>query len=85
MKPVAAHGQVPWSRPLSFSSPPSVVNAASLAPIRDSKLLSPRQRDRCYDLVLDNAAFWGVGSVRLAGDRQDWDSERHAQSPWRWQ
>ncbi|MHB1318790.1 MAG: ribonuclease HII [Anaerolineae bacterium] len=34
-----------------------------LAPIRDSKLLSPRQRDRCYDLVLDTAAFWGVGSV----------------------
>lgn len=38
-------------------------HSTSLAPIRDSKLLSPRQRDRCYDLVLDTATFWGVGSV----------------------
>jgi ribonuclease HII len=43
---------------------PAICNSMPcLSPIRDSKLLSPRQRDRCYDLVLDTAAFWGVGSV----------------------
>ena len=31
--------------------------------VRDSKLLSPRQRDRCYDVILEMAAFWGVGAV----------------------
>ncbi len=35
--------------------------AADLAPVRDSKLLSPRQRARCYDLVLEHALAWGAG------------------------
>ncbi len=40
--------------------------AAALAPVRDSKLLSPRQRARCYDLVLEHALAWGAGAVPAA-------------------
>ena len=39
----------------------------SLSLVRDSKLLSPRQRDRCYDAILEMAAFWGVGAVSSEG------------------
>jgi ribonuclease HII len=38
----------------------------ALAPVRDSKLLSPRQRDRCYTLILAHCSSWGVGSVPAA-------------------
>ncbi|MFH1086493.1 MAG: ribonuclease HII [Chloroflexota bacterium] len=37
--------------------------ATALAPVRDSKLLSPRQRERCYDLVAQAALAYGVGTV----------------------
>jgi ribonuclease HII len=37
--------------------------AGALAPVRDSKLLSPYRRACCYDLVLENALAWGVGAV----------------------
>jgi ribonuclease HII len=32
-----------------------------LALVRDSKLLSPRQRDRCYDAILERALAYGLG------------------------
>ncbi|MFO7697979.1 MAG: ribonuclease HII [Anaerolineae bacterium] len=60
-------GRGAWAGPVVAAAvvfePAIFSRAAGLSPIRDSKLLSPRQRDRCYDLVLDTAAFWGVGSV----------------------
>ncbi|NLX43938.1 MAG: ribonuclease HII [Chloroflexi bacterium] len=31
--------------------------------VRDSKLLTPRQRDRCYDLILESADYLGTGVV----------------------
>lgn len=33
----------------------------SLAPVRDSKVLSPRQREACYELVIRYASGCGVG------------------------
>lgn len=35
----------------------------TLDPVRDSKLLTPAQRDACYELVLGAAVCWGVGAV----------------------
>ncbi len=40
--------------------------ASILAPVRDSKLLTPRQRDICYDLILQIAVSHGVGAVPAA-------------------
>jgi ribonuclease HII len=34
--------------------------------VRDSKLLSPRQRDACYECVTTIATCWGVGIVSAA-------------------
>ena len=34
-----------------------------LAPVRDSKLLRPRVREVCYDLIAANALAWAVGSA----------------------
>ena len=34
--------------------------------VRDSKLLSPRQRETCYDLITKLATCWGVGIVSAA-------------------
>ncbi|MBU0646475.1 ribonuclease HII [Patescibacteria group bacterium] len=33
--------------------------------LRDSKLLSSRQRDQLYDLIIDKAAAWAAGSVSV--------------------
>ena len=43
--------------------PCSPALAGVLAPVRDSKLLSPRQRAVCYDLVVAQACGFGVGMV----------------------
>jgi ribonuclease HII len=40
--------------------------AQELRLVRDSKLLSPRQRDACYDLITMLATFWGAGVVSAA-------------------
>lgn len=32
-----------------------------LAPVRDSKLLTPQARERCYDLIIEHALDYGVG------------------------
>jgi len=32
-----------------------------LEPVRDSKLLTPQARDRCYDLIVEHALDYGVG------------------------
>lgn len=34
-----------------------------LEPVRDSKLLTPQARDKCYDLIVEHALDYGVGSV----------------------
>ena len=34
-----------------------------LASVRDSKLLTPRQRERCYALILENALAYGAAAV----------------------
>ncbi len=34
-----------------------------LSPVRDSKLLTPRRRDVCYELIVRYALAYGVGSV----------------------
>lgn len=34
-----------------------------LSPVRDSKLLTPRRRERCYGLILRHASDYGVGLV----------------------
>ncbi len=36
---------------------------ARLAPVRDSKLLTPLQRERCYALILENALAYGAAAV----------------------
>jgi ribonuclease HII len=60
-------GRGAWAGPVVAAAvvfePAVCERAGTLALVRDSKLLSPRQRDHCYDLVLDEAAFWGVGAV----------------------
>jgi ribonuclease HII len=60
-------GRGAWAGPVVAAAvvfePAVCERAGYLALVRDSKLLSPRQRDHCYDLVLDEAAFWGIGVV----------------------
>lgn len=60
-------GRGAWAGPVVaaavFFSPDCPDLLARLAPVRDSKLLSPSQRDRCYDLVLAAACACGVGAV----------------------
>jgi ribonuclease HII len=41
--------------------PPRVAIAADLAPVRDSKLLSPRAREHCFDLIVAHTLDYGVG------------------------
>lgn len=41
--------------------------ADALQPVRDSKTLTARQRDRCYDLVRNRAVAFGVGFVSAPG------------------
>jgi len=38
----------------------------ALLPVRDSKLLTPLCRERCYRLILQQAMDWGVGVVSSA-------------------
>lgn len=45
---------------LPLRDPPKL---RQLTPLNDSKQLTARQRDRCYDLILAHAVAWGVGSV----------------------
>jgi len=40
---------------------------ARLSAVRDSKLLSAAQRERCYEAIVDVAVALGVGSVDAAG------------------
>lgn len=36
--------------------------AMALAPIRDSKLLTPRQREHCYEIIVEHALAYGIGA-----------------------
>lgn len=39
---------------------------ARLAPVRDSKLLTPAQRERCYALIVESALTYGAAAVSPA-------------------
>ena len=62
-------GRGAWAGPVvaaavvlpSLERCPSLMDV--LCPVRDSKLLSPLQRERCFDLVVQTALDYGVGSV----------------------
>ncbi|NLG29382.1 MAG: ribonuclease HII [Chloroflexi bacterium] len=57
-------GRGSWAGPVAAAVailPPGVAIAADLAPVRDSKLLSPRVRERCFDLIVAHALDYGVG------------------------
>jgi ribonuclease HII len=59
-------GRGAWAGPVVAAAvvfDPRTCTEAGLSPVRDSKLLSPRQRARCYDLLLERALDWGVGIV----------------------
>ena len=63
-------GRGAWAGPVVAAAvvfePTLAAGTSSLAPVRDSKLLSARQRDVCYDVVLENAWFWGIGALPAA-------------------
>jgi ribonuclease HII len=62
-------GRGAWAGPVvaaavilpSLRSNPALMDA--LAPVRDSKLLTPRQRDLCFDLIRRTALCYAVGST----------------------
>ena len=60
-------GRGAWAGPVVAAAvilPPDLPDLRkALEPVRDSKLLTPHQRDVCYDLVLGHALACGVGSV----------------------
>ncbi len=64
-------GRGAWAGPVVAAAvvfaPNVTYHLDPLSLVRDSKLLSPRQRDRCYDAILEIAAFWGVGAVSSEG------------------
>ena len=58
-------GRGAWAGPVVAAavvlSPSHITLDTCLGAVRDSKLLAPRDRDVCYDLVLEHALSWGVG------------------------
>ena len=59
-------GRGSWAGPVAAAVvvlPPDVHIARLLEPVRDSKLLTPHARERCYDLIVRYAAGYGVGLV----------------------
>ena len=59
-------GRGAWAGPVFAATvvlPPLPDLCKILAPVRDSKLLTPRRRDLCYDLIIEHALAYGVGSV----------------------
>lgn len=59
-------GRGSWAGPVSAAVvvlPPDAAIAQLLAPVRDSKLLTPLARERCYDLIVQHAVGYGVGLV----------------------
>jgi ribonuclease HII len=63
-------GRGAWAGPVVAAAvilPPDRSDVlACLAPVRDSKLLSPAQRERCYDLIVAHALAYGVAAVSPA-------------------
>ena len=60
-------GRGAWAGPVVAAAvvlPPDVPDLREqLLPVRDSKLLTPRCRERCYHLILQHVLDCGVGSV----------------------
>jgi ribonuclease HII len=59
-------GRGPWAGPVVASAvvlPPDPAVARALAGVRDSKQLSPRQRERLFAVIQAVAASWAVGVV----------------------
>jgi len=63
-------GRGAWAGPVVAAAvvlPPHTPDLARrLEPVRDSKLLTPRRRELCYGLILEQALDWGVGLVPSA-------------------
>lgn len=63
-------GRGAWAGPVVAAAvvlPPDPAIAGRLAGVADSKQLTPTQRDRLYDLVLQQAVGWAVGIEPAAG------------------
>jgi ribonuclease HII len=63
-------GRGPWAGPVVAGAvilPPNPEAARSLAGVRDSKQLSPRQRERLFPIIQAAAVCWAAGVVS-AGD-----------------
>jgi len=60
-------GRGAWAGPVVAAAvilpPESDALRERLSPVRDSKLLTQRQRDLCYDLVRQHALAYGVGAA----------------------
>jgi ribonuclease HII len=60
-------GRGAWAGPVVAAAvvlPPDRLDLPTfLAPVRDSKLLTPRSREHCYELVCACALSYGVGAV----------------------
>lgn len=60
-------GRGAWAGPVVAAAvilPPGLSDLAQLlAPVRDSKLLTPRRRELCYDLITTHALAYGAGFV----------------------
>jgi ribonuclease HII len=60
-------GRGAWAGPVVAAAcilPPNAPDLALwLAPVRDSKLLTPHRREVCYDLIRQHALAYGVGQV----------------------
>ena len=63
-------GRGAWAGPVVAAAvilPPNPAELArQLAPVRDSKLLTPRRRELCYEIITSCALSWGVGFVSAA-------------------
>lgn len=58
-------GRGAWAGPVVAAAvilPADHTMAAALAPIRDSKLLTPRQREHCYEIIIKHALAYGIGA-----------------------
>lgn len=57
-------GRGAWAGPVVAAAvifPPYYQPPAEMAPVRDSKLLSPRQREACFQIIAQQALAVGVG------------------------
>jgi len=54
-------GRGAWAGPVVAAAVVLPEDDGPLAEVRDSKLLSPRRRERCYQVIVEHAICYGVG------------------------